>query len=97
MTVETLPGASQAAILGRIIRPRRADLSAAAARAWLALDFDQDDRARMHELALKAQDGTLQPDELIELDNYRHVGRLLDMMHSKARLSLKLKQLGRNP
>lgn len=79
----------EAAILSRLIRPERADLSPEAARSILKLDFDDQDRARMHELAAKAQAGTLTGAEEAELESYRRVGRLLDMMRSKARRSLK--------
>jgi hypothetical protein len=37
---------------------------------------------------LQAQSGTLTGTELNELDSYRRVGHLLDLMHSKARRSL---------
>lgn len=86
---ETPSASSEVAILSRVIRPDRSNLPAAAARAWLNMDFDPHDRERMHALAVKSQDGSLTPQEQIELDSYRRVGRLLDMMHSKARLSLK--------
>jgi hypothetical protein len=43
----------------------------------------------MHELAEKNQAGELSEDELRALESYRHVGRLLDLMRSKARLSLR--------
>src|SRR5437762_1492517 len=46
------------AIMARLIRPNRDDLSPEAAQAILALDFDPQDRDRMHQLALKAQEGT---------------------------------------
>ncbi len=79
----------EAAILGRLIRPERADLSFEAARSILKLEFEDQDRARMHELATRAQTGTLTGAEEAELESYRRVGRLLDMMRSKARRSLK--------
>jgi hypothetical protein len=40
-------------------------------------------------MAVKAQEGNLNHQERIDLNAYRRVGRLLDMMHSKARRSLK--------
>lgn len=82
-------GTGEAAILSRLIRPERADLSPEAARSLLKLDFDDLDRTRMHELAGKAQDGMLSSAEEAELENYRRIGRLLDLMRSKARRSLK--------
>lgn len=83
-------GAGQeSAILGRLIRPERDDLSPEAARSILQLAFDEQDRARMHELALKAQLGELTAEEQAEIESYRRIGRLVDLMHSKARRSLK--------
>jgi hypothetical protein len=84
----------EAAILSRLIRPERADLSPEAARSLLKLDFENQDRARMHELVTKAQAGTLTGAEEAGLESYRRVGRLLDLMRSKARCSLKDRALG---
>jgi len=89
MAVESSTATSEVAILSRVLEPNNGTLSAAAARAWLKLDFNDQDRARMHELALKAQDGMLTSKDQLDLDTYRRVGRLLDMMHSKAHHSLK--------
>jgi hypothetical protein len=80
---------SEAAIWTRLIQPERDDLSAEAARSILRIEFTEQDKSRMHELALKAQGGSLTESEQAEIDNYCRVGRLLDLMHSKARRSLK--------
>jgi hypothetical protein len=93
MSLETAPASSEVAILSRVIRPDRSNLSAAVARAWLKLDFDPQDQGRMHELALKAQEGVLTANEQGALEAYRRVGRFLDLVHSKARLSLKKRGL----
>lgn len=85
----TISVTSDAAILHRLIRPDQSNLPAAAARAILKIDFEQSDRDRMRALAQKARDGTLTPDEQVETDNYERVGHLLDILHSKARRSLK--------
>lgn len=77
------------AILDRLIRPDRDDLSAAGARDLLKIDFEPGDHERMHKLALKAQDGALTAAEQSELTEYERVGHLLDLLHSKARRSLK--------
>jgi hypothetical protein len=87
MPVET--ASSEVAILSRVLRPRAGTLPAAAARAWLKLDFTEEDRQRMRSLSAKAQSGALTPHEEDDLAAYRRAGRVLDMMHSKARLSLK--------
>jgi hypothetical protein len=79
---------SEAAILNRLIAPDRGDLSAEAAKSILALKFDEQDRTRMHELARMRQDGSLTAEGEAELDRYRHVGHLVELMQSKTRLSL---------
>ncbi len=76
-------------ILSRVIVPEKGDLSAEAAESILRLKFDQADLDRMHLLAARSQSGELTPDEAAELDRYRHVGHMLDMLHSKARRSIK--------
>jgi hypothetical protein len=77
----------EAAILSRLLKPD-AKLFPAAARAFLQLDFDDSDRARMHELAKKNQDDELTPAEQIELQSYLKVGLFLDLIHARARRSL---------
>ena len=53
MSAATPLNIGEAAILSRLIRPERADLSPDAARSILKLDFEDQDRARVHELATK--------------------------------------------
>jgi hypothetical protein len=80
---------TEAAIVGRLIKPDRGDFSPEAARELLGLQFGDDDKARMQELSLKAQDGTLSEAEQVDIENYRRVGYWLGILWSKARLSLK--------
>jgi uncharacterized protein YnzC (UPF0291/DUF896 family) len=90
MATETSVSAtSEAAILGRLICPDNGDLRAEAAEALLAIHFDSRDLDRMHELAVKNQEDRISPKEKVEMENYRRVSFLLDLIHSKARLSLK--------
>ena len=77
------------AILERVIQPRSPDLSPEAARAFLRFQFRDADRARMTELATKANQGSISPTEREELDGFMEVGLLIDLLQSKARLSLK--------
>jgi hypothetical protein len=77
-----------AVILNRVVKPNRADLAPDVARAFLQFEFSQEDRDRMHELAVKAQEGTLLANEQGELQSYRRIGYLLDLMRSKARNTL---------
>ncbi len=83
---------SDTAILSRLIRPDDDNLPAEAAAAFLGIRFDRGDLHRMHELAEKNQDDRLSPAERSEMENYRRVSFLLDLMHSKARRSLKKHQ-----
>jgi hypothetical protein len=85
----------EAIIWSRLIRPEWDDLSPEAARSLLKLDFEEDDRARMRELAAKNRSGALTEVEDVELDSYCRVGRLPDLMHSKARRALNKVGAGR--
>jgi hypothetical protein len=80
-------------ILARIIRPDRGDLSIAAARAFLKLDFDDRDRERMHALLEKARAGTATHAELDEMDDYDRIAHLLGMIRSKARRVMKKRRV----
>jgi hypothetical protein len=76
-------------ILSRVLQPAAGDLSASAARAFLKLQFDADDRTRMRDLLAKNQDDALTEKERQEIRGFELVGHLLDLIHSKARRSLK--------
>ena len=80
---------SEAAILSRVIRPDSGTWSREAAESILRFDFPPADMRRMNTLAAKARQGTLSPAEEAQLENYRDVGRVLELLQSKARLSLK--------
>ncbi len=80
---------SEAAIVGRLIKPDRGDFSPEVARELLSLQFGEEDRARMRQLSVKAQEGTLTAPERAEVENYRRVGYWLGILWSRARLSLK--------
>lgn len=86
---QTQTPSHDAAIIGRLIKPDNADFSPEAAREILSLQFDDADQKRMQALSLKAQEGTLTPDEQADIESYRRVGRMLGVLWSKARLSLK--------
>jgi hypothetical protein len=80
---------TEADILMRAIRPDEGDLPAEAATAILELELSPSDVERVNALAAKARDGSLTAQEREELDRYEHVGFLLELIQSKARLSLK--------
>jgi hypothetical protein len=89
MATHTESSTSDAAILADLTWPADDALSPAAAKGWLAVRFDKEQLRRMHELATKNQDGKLTVKEKREMENYRRISFLLDLMHSKARRSLK--------
>jgi hypothetical protein len=80
---------TDAAIVGRLDKPDHSDFSPEAAREILSIQLSSEDQARMQELSLKAQEGTLTPAEQGEVESYRRVGYWLGILWSKARLSLK--------
>ena len=79
---------SEAAILDRVLRPEARDWLRPAAEAILSLGFDEQDHRRLSDLLTKAKACTLALDEAATLENYRRVGRLRELMKSRARRSL---------
>jgi hypothetical protein len=80
---------SETAILARLIRPDRHDLTAAVAEAWLNVRFESHDLDRIHELLTGNQDDALTLPEREEMQTYLRVGAFLDLIHAKARRSQK--------
>jgi len=79
---------SEPAILSRVIQPDSGDWSAAAAEAILEMGFNETDREQMTALLEKATAGDLTNEESEALEHYRHIGKLLELMKSRARRSL---------
>jgi hypothetical protein len=76
-------------ILSRVIGPQNPSFTVEAARSILALRFNDADIGQVNALAEKARHGLLSEEEDSQLQAYLFVGAVLDLMHSKARLSLK--------
>jgi hypothetical protein len=87
-------GTSQAAIFARLWQTERGTLPRILARQVLKLGFSTKDKARMHELAVKNQEGRISHEELEELDNFVTAGDLLALLQSKARRALKQEKAG---
>ena len=87
MTVSKLT-TEEAGIWERVIRLGE-ELSLTAARALVKLQFSEEDRLRMQELAAKARADELSPEEQRLIDTYERLGCLLDILHSKSRRALK--------
>ena len=73
----------------RTIQPGVADLSAEAAREWLRLRISDADVERVRELSRGANLGQLTAAEERELESYLNVGRTLEFLKAKARISLR--------
>lgn len=80
---------SEAAILARVIQPNSGDWPRAAAEAILEMSFGKTDRAQMTVLLEKAKAGDLTNEESEALEHYRHIGKLLELLKSRARRSLR--------
>jgi hypothetical protein len=79
---------TEVAILGRVFEAEKGDLSPAVAQAWLKLRLPEADEERLRELSARSKKEELNSADAELLENYLHVGRLLDLMRSKARRSL---------
>lgn len=90
-TTQGNTGGTEAAILSRLIHPERGDLPQEAASALLRFDFEQGDLDRLHELVTKNQEDSLTPAERQDLESYLRMSAIVDLMHAKARHSLKQK------
>jgi hypothetical protein len=90
-TAQRTNGNSQAAIFARFWEAKDGKVSRSAAREIVKLGFSQTDKDRMHELAVKNQEGRISAVELEELDNFIRVGDLMGLLQSKARQTLRSK------
>jgi hypothetical protein len=77
------------------MQAQKDELTLEAAEFLLSIDFGESDRKRMVQLAEASQAGTLKPQEQVEFDGYLHVGNLLAVMQSNARLALRTKPQSR--
>ena len=87
--MDSLQTPNESQILSRIIAPDNGHLSCEVAEALLGLSFPDVDLDRMNELADKNRAGTISDAELDEMERYSRVGNLLNLLHSKARRSLR--------
>jgi hypothetical protein len=89
LTTMSTIASHEADILRRVVDPQRAGWTRETAEAILALALPKPDASRASTLARKACAGSLAPAEARELADYKHIGRFLELMQSRARLSLK--------
>ena len=77
-----------AEVLLRVFDLPRRGMSAALAEGIIALDFPEEDAARIEELNVKANEGELSEEEEAELEAYANISELLAYWQSKARQKL---------
>jgi hypothetical protein len=83
----------ESGILERAITCDNKSWSPEAARAILAFKLADADLRRADELAAKARGGEMTEEERQSLEDYLHVGRIVEFMKAKALLSLKTQDL----
>jgi hypothetical protein len=76
-------------ILSRVVGPENPGFTPEVARSILELRFNKSDTDRMNQLAAKARKGPLNEEEESQMHGYLFVGAMVDLMHSKVRLSLR--------
>ena len=89
MSSQILSPNREAAIWARLMQVHGGDLSPEAAEYLLSIGFGDGDRDRMQQLAERSESGTLTDEEKAEFDSYLHVGNLLAVMQSRARIALR--------
>ncbi len=82
-------GKDRAAIFARLWETEQGHMPRLLARMVLRLGFRDRDKACMHRLAVKNQEGLLSCAEIKELDNYIEAGDLMALLHSQARRALR--------
>jgi hypothetical protein len=82
---------SEVTILARVLSQDNGRLSRELAHYLLTVGFSDGDKNRMHDLAIRNQDGALSPAEKDELSAYAKAGTLLSILKSKARRALREK------
>jgi hypothetical protein len=82
---------SEVSILARVLSNEEGLLPPEVARYILTREFSDQDKARMHELAVRNQVDELNQSEKEELVAYVKAGSLLSILMSKARRIIKIK------
>jgi hypothetical protein len=88
-TETTISQSGDAAVLAKLIRSNDRDLPANEAKALLIIRFGERELEHIHELVTKNQDDALTAAEKADLESYLRVSAFIDLVHAKARRSLK--------
>jgi hypothetical protein len=95
-TTSTQTHETEGSILARILSNKHGTLPPEVARYLLDAGFSEEDKARMHELAVRNQEGTISPSEKAELLAFVNAGSVLSLLKAKARRTLKIKPKKKN-
>ncbi|MHB1426208.1 MAG: hypothetical protein ACYC3I_23840 [Gemmataceae bacterium] len=90
-TTEKAASQDEVTILARVLCNEEGELPADIARYLLTLSFSERDKARMHDLAVRNQEGTLSAAEREELFAYGKADGLLSILQVRARRVLGIK------
>ena len=80
---------TEAGILEKVVAPAVGNLTPEAARALLSLRFDRATTQTIRTLLRQNNRGTITAADRLALEKYLRVGQLLDLLHAKARVSLR--------
>jgi len=89
VATSTFRSKPHADVLRRVFDLPGHGMTPALAEGILALDFPEEDAARIGELNVRANEGLLTDDEQAELEAYINIGDLLAYWQSKARQSVR--------
>jgi hypothetical protein len=84
-TTAARPSENEVTILARVLGNEHGQLPPDLARYILDLGFSEQDKARMHDLAVRNQDDALSSAEKEELFAFAKAGDLLSILKSRAR------------
>jgi hypothetical protein len=84
----TASGTNQADIFRRVLEHQSVAMTPEVAQFFLQLELPDEDKTRLEELATKARQGSLSPVDQADLDEFRRLGRLVELMKLKARKAL---------
>ena len=79
---------TEAKILSRALNSAPLSMTDALAQFLLSITLDPCDAKRADELAEKARQGTLATEEQAEIEEFRRVGRLIETLRLRAKLSI---------
>jgi len=88
MAMASTPTVTEAEILEDVLNSTRAELTPDAARCFLQMRFSNGATRQIRRLLQKNNRGKITAAERVTLESYLRVGQFLDLLQSKAKLSI---------